>query len=221
METNPVLETLRPYLIEDLQYRHIGDYLVKKGLLSQREDYEIFQLVGKAKIIKLLSIISTREGATRELINSLKQPNTFRVYKDLVTKLEQASNPSSPTPKTPTSANGEKTYIFPENGRIGNVKPDKIIERRHFNELVKILKRDISKWKAFYEALGIDGVEMFSTSQKLLKNTIQTSEAYRDVLDAWKENSGRECTFGAFDDVLRNRLDWADAADDIEERYWD
>lgn len=60
MDLNPALQTLRPYLLEDLQYRHIGDFLVKKGILSQKEDYEIFQLVGKAKITKLLNIISSR-----------------------------------------------------------------------------------------------------------------------------------------------------------------
>jgi hypothetical protein len=141
----------------------------------------------------------------------LKQPNTHRFYKDLITKLESVSNPTSPTTPSP-SANG-KTYVFPDiNGRIGNVKPDKIIERRHFNDLVKILKQDISKWQAFYEALGIDPVEMFSTSQKLSKNTIQPSDAFRDVIDAWKENSGRDCTFGLLDDILRNRVDWPDAA---------
>ncbi|XP_021950000.1 uncharacterized protein LOC110847375 [Folsomia candida] len=218
MDLNPALQTLRPYLLEDLQYRHIGDFLVKKGILSQKEDYEIFQLVGKAKITKLLNIISSRDGATRELINALKQPTTVRIYKDLIQKLESASTPTSPV--TPGPGEG-KTYVFPDtNGRIGNVKPDKIIERRHFNELVKILKRDASKWKAFYEALGVDPVEMFSNSQKLLKNTIQPSEAFRDVLDSWKENSGRDCTFGVLDNVLRS-LDWEDAADDIEERYWD
>jgi len=220
MEVNPALETLRPYLIEDLQYRHIGDYLVKKGILSQKEDYEIFQLVGRAKIIKLLSVISNREGATRELINSLKQSNTLRIYKDLITKLESASTPTTPRTTTPAAGEG-KTYVFPDtNRRIGNVKPEKIIERRHFNELVKILKQDITKWKSLYEALGIDPVEMFSTSQKLLKNSIQPSEAYRDVLDAWKENSGRDCTFGVLDDVLRT-LEWEEAADEIEEKYWD
>ncbi len=85
------------------------------------------------------------------------------------------------------------------------------VERRHFNELVKILKQDIKKWKVFHEALLIDPVEIYSTSQKLLKNTIQPSDAYRDVLDAWKENSGRDCTFGVLDSVLRS-LDWEDAA---------
>lgn len=61
------------------------------------------------------------------------------------------------------------------------------------------------------EALGLDPVEMFSTSQKLLKNAIQPSEAFRDVLDSWKENAGRDCTFGVLDHVLRS-IGWDDAA---------
>ncbi len=65
-----------------------------------------------------------RDGATRELINSLKQPNTARIYKDLIAKLESASAPTTPL----KSPEGEaKTYVFPDtNRRIGNVKPEKI-----------------------------------------------------------------------------------------------
>jgi len=60
MDLNPALTYLKPYLVEDIQYRHVGDYLVKKGIISQREDFEIFQLVGKAKIVKLLSLLTSR-----------------------------------------------------------------------------------------------------------------------------------------------------------------
>lgn len=86
------------------------------------------------------------------------------------------------------------------------------VERRHFNDLVKILKTDVLKWKSFYEALDIDPVEMFSTTQKLLKGDIQPAEAYRDALDIWKEISGRKATFGILELVLRNILKWDDAA---------
>jgi len=86
------------------------------------------------------------------------------------------------------------------------------VERRHFNDLVKILKKDVLKWKSFYEALGLEQVIMFSTTNKLLKNEIQPAEAYRDALDAWKEEAGRDATFGVLDDILRNQIDWAEAA---------
>lgn len=60
MEGNHALTTLRPYIIEDLNYKHVGDYLVKQGLISQKEDFEIFQLVGKSRNTKLLNMICTR-----------------------------------------------------------------------------------------------------------------------------------------------------------------
>lgn len=85
------------------------------------------------------------------------------------------------------------------------------MERRHFNDLVKILKTDAVKWKAFYEALDVDPVEMFSTTQKLQKGDIQPSEAYRDALDTWKQIHGRAATFGILDTALR-KLDREDAA---------
>jgi hypothetical protein len=53
---------------------------------------------------------------------------------------------------------------------------------------------------------------MFSTAHKLLKNEIQPAEAYRDALDAWKEDAGKDATFGVLDDVLRNHVDWPEAA---------
>lgn len=86
------------------------------------------------------------------------------------------------------------------------------VERRHFNDLVKILKTDVLKWKSFYEALDIDHVEMFSTTQKLLRGDIHAAEAYRDALDTWKEINGRKATFGSLNLVLRNLLKWEDAA---------
>lgn len=60
MDNNHALATLRSYIIEDLNYRHVGDYLVKQGLISQKEDFEIFQLMGKSRTTKLLNMICTR-----------------------------------------------------------------------------------------------------------------------------------------------------------------
>jgi len=60
MESNHALATLRSYIIEDLNYKHVGDYLVKQGLISQKEDFEIFQLLGKSRNVKLLNLICTR-----------------------------------------------------------------------------------------------------------------------------------------------------------------
>jgi len=60
MDNNIALKKLRAYLIEDVHYRHVGDFLVKKGILSQKEDYQILQLMGKSKIKTMLDIIESR-----------------------------------------------------------------------------------------------------------------------------------------------------------------
>ncbi|CAL8122034.1 unnamed protein product [Orchesella dallaii] len=219
MENNHALATLRSYIIEDLNYKHVGDYLVKQGLISQKEDFEIFQLLGKSRAVKLLNLICTRPGATRELVEAMTQPHLRNLYRDLVYKIESISNPTSPM--TPNTPKGESRTFFNGNGKQKTVNPDKTVERRHFNDLVKILKIDVLKWKSFYEGLNIDPVEMFSTTQKLLKGDIQPAEAYRDALDTWKEINGRKATFGQLDVVLRESLNWQDAADEVSERYWD
>ncbi|ODM98385.1 hypothetical protein Ocin01_08295 [Orchesella cincta] len=202
MENNHALATLRSYIIEDLNYKHVGDYLVKQGLISQKEDFEIFQLLGKSRIVKLLNLICTRPGATRELVDAMGQPHLRNLYKDLIYKIENTSNPTSPV--SPVTPKGGNKSFFNGNGLQKN-----------------ILKIDVLKWKSFYEALNIDPVEMFSTTQKLLKGDIQPAEAYRDALDTWKEINGRKATFGTLDAVLRDHLQWQDAADEVSERYWD
>jgi hypothetical protein len=79
----------------------------------------IFQLINMAN--KYRNSFYYRDGATRELINALKQPTTHRIYKDLIHKLESTSVPNSPS--TPDSSG--KTYVF-KDVPGGGVKPDKI-----------------------------------------------------------------------------------------------
>lgn len=92
------------------------------------------------------------------------------------------------------------------------------MEKRHFNDIVRILKNEPANWKKFYELLSVDSVEMFSTTQKLEKGTIGIAEAYRDALDAWKEQYSRQATFAFLEDTLR-AMGWTCAAGIFSQYY--